>query len=61
MGRFEHDDLASVPAHRAIKTQLLEMIQRHNATTFSPDRGPVDPQACHAAEVYGGFWGPWIK
>eukprot|EP01006_Ploeotia_vitrea_P023287 TRINITY_DN55727_c0_g1_i1.p1 TRINITY_DN55727_c0_g1~~TRINITY_DN55727_c0_g1_i1.p1 ORF type:complete len:547 (-),score=22.30 TRINITY_DN55727_c0_g1_i1:33-1673(-) len=28
---------------------------------FSPNRGKVDPAACHAAlNKYGGFWGPWV-
>jgi hypothetical protein len=62
MDPYEHTNLASVPAHAAIKTQLFAMIQRHNATTFSPDRGPVDPGACEAArDSYGSFWGPWIE
>lgn len=58
----EHDDLAVVAAHGSIMAQLFEKLQHHNATTFTPDRGAVDPAACAATkEVYGGFWGPWVK
>lgn len=51
----------NVPAYSAIKTELYAMLQHHNATTFSPNRGPVDPAACKAAHAsYDGFWGPWV-
>jgi arylsulfatase A-like enzyme len=58
----EHNNLADVAAHNTIKMHLFAKIQQHNATAFSPDRGPVDPAACTAArQKFGGFWGPWIK
>ena len=58
----ERSDLAGEPAHAAIKTQLFAMIQQHNATTFTPDRGEVDPASCDAARTsFDGFWGPWVE
>ena len=53
-------DLASDPRHANIKAQLFAMLQQHNDTTFTPNRGPVDPAACTAARQNGGFWGPWV-
>jgi len=45
-----------------IRKQLLNRIQELTPTVFSPDRGTVDPRACHAAlNKYGGFWGPWLE
>jgi len=58
----EHDDLGGDDRYSAVAAQLFAMLQQHNATTFSPDRGKVDPGACAAArDSYGAFWGPWIK
>ena len=58
----ERSDLAGELAHAAIKTQLFAMIQQHNATTFTPDRGEVDPASCDAARTsFDGFWGPWVE
>lgn len=58
----EHFDLGADPAHSAVKTELYTMIRQHNATTFTPDRGAVDPAACTAArEKYDGFCGPWVE
>ena len=58
----EHFDLGANPAHGAVKAELATMLRQHNATTFTPDRGAVDPAACTAArEKYGGFCGPWVE
>eukprot|EP01047_Picozoa_sp_COSAG01_P006961 COSAG01_NODE_257_length_20101_cov_142.726427_14_plen_64_part_00 len=58
---YERSNLAGGAAHAAIKAQLFAMIQHHNSTTFSPNRGAVDPAACEAARTsYDGFWGPWL-
>lgn len=57
----EHNDVAADPAHAALAAELFAMLQTHNSTTFTPNRGPVDPKACAAAVgVHGGFWGPWV-
>jgi hypothetical protein len=57
----EHNDVAADPANAALVAELFAMLQTHNSTTFTPNRGPVDPKACAAAVgVYGGFWGPWV-
>ena len=58
----EQNDLGGSAEFAAVKAELFGMIQHHNATTFTPDRGPVDPAACVAAKSrYGGFYGPWIE
>eukprot|EP01043_Picozoa_sp_COSAG02_P112628 COSAG02_NODE_48829_length_331_cov_0.672414_2_plen_41_part_01 len=36
---YERSNLAGGAAHAAIKAQLFAMIQHHNSTTFSPNRG----------------------
>ena len=45
----EHTNLGGSTAYSAIATELFAMLQRHNGTTFSPNRGEVDPKACAAA------------
>ena len=46
----------------AVRMQLWRMLRAHNATTFTPDRGEVSPQACSAARAkYNGFWGPFVE
>ena len=58
----EHNNLGGDDKYAAVAAQLFAMLQLHNGTTFSPDRGNVDPGACAAARAtYGGFWGPWIR
>ena len=58
----EHNDLSGDQRYAQVAAQLFAMIQQHNATTFSPDRGSVDPAACAAAQgSHSGFWGPWIR
>jgi hypothetical protein len=52
----EHVNLASNTEFVALMAKLFGMIQAHNATTFTPNRGAVDPNACKAAtEEYKGF------
>lgn len=68
----EHHDLlghgaapnASVTARAA---RMMAALREHNATTFSPERGPgeddprVSDAACKAAlDRYGGFFGPYV-
>ena len=56
----EHHDVAHLHPHRV--ASMLAALKRHNATVFSPDRGPWDPNACVAAMgKWGGFWGPWLE
>jgi hypothetical protein len=57
----EHEDLADVYPQR-VQTMLAEL-RKHNASTFSPDRGTPDLDgACDAAlKQHGGFWGPWLR
>merc|ERR1719510_576199 len=62
----EHVDLVDTELTRA--AEMLAIIQKLNATTFSPDRGPgegnvdaVDDACKAAADVYGGFWGPFVE
>lgn len=57
----ERVDLSGAPEHAAIKAELFAMLQKSNRTSFTPNRGDVDPKACDAARSkYSGFWGPWI-
>lgn len=57
----ERTDLAGVEAHADKAKQLLSLLQQHNATTHTPDRGEKDAQACPIqAARYGTFFGPWI-
>ena len=59
---YERTNLATLSEFDAIKEQLFAMIKQHNSTTFSPNRGDIDPRACEAARgSYDGFWGPWIQ
>jgi arylsulfatase B len=47
--------------HPDIRAQLHQRINEITKTVFSPNRGPVDPEACQTAtNEYGGFWGPWL-
>lgn len=49
-------------SHPAIVQDLLDRMARAENTTFSPDRGKRDPNACKIAMgTYGGYWGPWLK
>lgn len=57
----EHHDLSSDPAYATIKETLWTMIRNQNETTFTPDRGSVDPKACDQVTSNGGFWGPWLE
>jgi len=57
----ERADLASDAKYASQRDGLLALIQKHNATTHSPDRGEVDEKACTAAtSIYGNHWGPWV-
>ena len=57
----ERSNVASDPANAGIAAALFSMLQEANATSFSPNRGPVDPNACAVAhDEYGSFWGPWV-
>jgi len=41
--------------------RMLASIAEMQKGVFSPDRGRVDPAACHhALRNYGGFWGPFV-
>mmetsp|Transcript_125716 Transcript_125716/g.367326 ORF Transcript_125716/g.367326 Transcript_125716/m.367326 type:complete len:626 (-) Transcript_125716:132-2009(-) len=57
----EHHNLAEAEPQRV--QSMLASLRQHNATAFSPDRGQRDTNgACKAAmELYGGFWGPWLR
>jgi arylsulfatase B len=44
-----------------IVADLRARIAVHNATVFSPERGPDDLLACETAQArWGGFWGPFV-
>lgn len=61
----EHVDLIS--ANASVAEELLQLIEAHNKTTFSPYRGPGEQNkdvaaACTAAvDRYGGFFGPFVN
>jgi arylsulfatase I/J len=58
----EHNDLGHNVEHAEIIATLFTMLQKSNSTTFSPNRGTVDPSACLAAKNrYNNTWGPWIQ
>ena len=56
----EHADVAALYPERV--AAMLATLSKHNATVFSPYRGPWDPKVCVAAiGRWGGFWGPWLE
>jgi hypothetical protein len=59
----EHDELdVSTPANAKIVQELFAELNAADATTFTPDRGSVSPQACAAAVgTWKGFWGPFAS
>jgi arylsulfatase I/J len=59
----EHKNVAQEPANAGRLKNMKQLLQRMNATTFSPDRGQVDFEAsCGAAyHKWQGFWGPFLE
>ena len=61
----EHVDL--IGENASVAEELLQLIETHNKTTFSPYRGPGEQNkdvaaACTAAvDRYGGFFGPFVN
>lgn len=54
----EHHDLAA--SNPDIVTALMNRINEHQATAFTPNRGKDDGSACKAAlGTWKGFWGPF--
>ena len=56
----EHNNLASLMPDKLKK--MRDKLIEYQGTHFNPDRGGKSPAACEAAlNLYGGFWGPFIK
>lgn len=67
----EHHDYLKVSPRNsslsALAARMLDSIRAHNATTFSPERGPgendpkvVDTPCSVALNQYGGYFGPFL-
>ena len=66
----EHDDLLAHAPNASVAAMaagLYKHLQAHNATAFSPERGPGEAFAqtllvpCKQAEKNGGFYGPFLE
>lgn len=54
----ETNNLAA--SHSNIFLQMLQRLDEIQTTTYSPDRGKRDPQACEQAKENGFYWGPFL-
>jgi arylsulfatase I/J len=59
----EHHELdVTTPANAKIVAELFAELSAVDATTFTPNRGKVAPEACQAAvQTSRGFWGPFTS